>query len=150
MLLDDALFEDGFAGVGLVVADLDPLLSHLCDKVFGVGFLGEFVGVFAGAVLLDEVGVLKGGEEAGGVGDALDLAAGDAAFDGGPALSDRFAAALLPSAEIECAPTGTHEDEPFEGFAPHARVAGPVGPVGEVGGHDWYGITRGLVGQSRR
>ena len=52
MLFDDALFEDGLAGVGLFVADLDPLLSHLCDKVFGFGFLGEFVGVLAGSVLL--------------------------------------------------------------------------------------------------
>ena len=64
VLLDDALFEDGFGGIGLVVADLDALLSHLCDKVFGFGFLGEFVGVFAGAVLLDEVCVHKSGEEA--------------------------------------------------------------------------------------
>ena len=150
VLLDDALFEDGLAGVGLFVADLDPLLSHLCDKVLGFGFFGEFVGVFAGAVLLDEVGVHKSGEEARGVGDWGDLAATDAAFDGGPALRALFEAAFLPSAEIERAPTCTHEDDPFEGFAPHARVAGPVGPVGEVGGHDWYGITRGLVGQSRR
>ena len=64
VLLDDALFEDGLGGVGLVVADLDTLAFQLCDKVFGFGFPGEFVGVFAGSVLLDEVGVLKGGEEA--------------------------------------------------------------------------------------
>ena len=64
MLLDDALFEDGLAGVGLVVADLDSLAFQLFDKVIGFGFLGEFVGVLAGAILLDEVCVLKGGEEA--------------------------------------------------------------------------------------
>jgi len=61
------------------------------------------------------------------VGDCRDLAATDATFDRGPALSALFEAALLPSAEIERAPTSTHEDDPFEGFAPHARVAGPVG-----------------------
>ena len=59
VLLDDALFEDGFFGVGLFVADLDSLASHLCDEVLGFGFFGEFVGVLAGAVLLDEVGVLQ-------------------------------------------------------------------------------------------
>ena len=64
MLFDDALFEDGLGWVGLVVTDLDALAFQLCDKVFGLGFLGEFVGVFAGAILLDEVCVDKGGEEA--------------------------------------------------------------------------------------
>ena len=64
VLFDDAPFEDGLVGVGLFVADLDSLAFHLLDKVLGFGFLDEFVGVFAGAILLDEVCVLKGGEEA--------------------------------------------------------------------------------------
>lgn len=115
MLLDDALFEDGLVGVGLFVADMDALVSHVADKIVCVGLPGEFVGVLAGAVLLEEVDVLKGGEKAGGFGDWHDLAATDAAFDGGPALSACFAAAFLPSAEIEPDPCGGEAKNPFDG-----------------------------------
>ena len=137
VLLDDALFEDGFFGAGLFVADLDSLAFHLGCEVVGFGFFGEFVGVLAEAVLLDEVGVLQLGDEARGVWDGLDLCATDIALDQGPALGGLFAAALLPSAEIESAPSGGKAKDIFEGQDPKTRMAGPFGPVvGEVWGHD--------------
>jgi len=115
VLLDDALFEDGHAGVGLLIADMDALVLHGADEVVCVGLLGEFVGVLSGVVLLEEEDVRKSGEEAGGLGNWHDLTAGDTAFDGGPALSVLFAASLLPSAEIDCAPCGDESKDIFEG-----------------------------------
>ena len=59
-----------------------------------------------GAVLADEVGVLQGGAEVGGLADTFHLAAQDEAIDEGPALRDPFAVALEPSADEERAPCG--------------------------------------------
>ena len=98
VLLDDGLLEDGFVGVGLLVADLDALVLHLADEVVGVGLILEVVVVGAGAVLLDEVGVGQGRVEARGLGDGLDCAADDEALHRGPALGSVFVAALAPAA----------------------------------------------------
>lgn len=104
LLLDYALFKDGLVRVGLLIANMDSLVLHGANEGVCLIFLEEFMGILSGAVLLQEENVLKSGEVAGGLGDCDDFAAGDTAFDGGPALSVLFVASLLPSAEIEPTP----------------------------------------------
>ena len=96
-LLEDALFEDRLVGVGLLVADLHPLVAYLAGEVLCVGFLGKLVDVLAEAILLDEVCILHCRVEARCFGNARNLATADASFDGGPSLRGRFVATLLPS-----------------------------------------------------
>ena len=118
MLFDDALLEEGVVGVGLVVADGEALVAEVADEVVGVGLSGELVDVGAGAVLADEVGVLEGGDEAGGFGDGGDLTREDDGLGGGPGLGFDLAAVLLPSApgdgspgEAEVNAAANHQDQ---------------------------------------
>ena len=132
VLLDHALFKDGLVGIGLFVANLNPLIFELTDKVVGVGFLCEFVNVFSGAVFLNEVGILQRSEEAGCLGGGGYLAAEDDALDRWPGLGDGFAAALLPSAPVDSAPGGGKIDSITNYEHPEARI---------MRCHGWYGIT---------
>ncbi len=133
MLLDYTLFEDRFIRVGLLVANLDAFVFELARKVVGVGFFGEFVNVFAGAVLLHVVTVLQRDEEAGCLWDRRYLPIEDDSFNRGPILGDRLAAALLPSTPVD---RGPGEREVY-------AVANSQYPeMGIMSAHGWYGITR--------
>ena len=146
MLLDDALFEDGFVGVGLVVANLDALVFHLADEVVGLGLVGEVVDVFSGAILLDEVGVLQGGMELRRLGDGRHLAAHDHPFDGRPALSGVFKAALLPAAVVDRRPASGEVERPLEEVAPHMAVAQQIVPREGMGWAHGCKVARGARG----
>lgn len=95
MLFEGSLFEHGLIGIRSFVADLDALVFQLADELVGVGLLFEFVGVFAGAVLVDEVAVLKGGEEAIGLRNGRHGPAMNAGFYAWPVLCGVFEAALV-------------------------------------------------------
>src|ERR1035438_4444535 len=89
VLFDDALFEDGFVGVGGFVADLDRLVLHLLDEGFGLGFLRELVGVLAVVGLVFEaVAVFQRSHDLGGMRDHANFAADDAAVGRRPSRSE--------------------------------------------------------------
>ena len=111
MLLDGALFEDGFVWVGLFVADWDAFVLELANEFVGVDLAGELVDIGAGAVLVDEVGVAKRDQETRGFGRGNYLAAENDCFDRGPRLSGALAAPLLPSPPVDCSP-GEGEVDP--------------------------------------
>jgi hypothetical protein len=104
VLLDYGLFENGFSGIGWVVADGDPLVLELADEFVGVNLSREFVNIHAGVVLADEVGILQGSEEAGCLGHRGNAAAENNALDRGPGLRGRFSTTLLPAAPVDCHP----------------------------------------------
>ena len=134
MLLDDALLEDGLVGIGLLVADLDALVLHGANEVVGFGFVGEVVAVGAGALLLDEEGVLQGGVEARSLGDGLDAAAENDAVDGRPALGVAFVAGFAPAAVVDGGPASDEGDRPLEQINPCVAEAQEIVP-GEGVGH---------------
>src|ERR1035441_6262603 len=102
VLFDDALFEDGFVGVGGFVADLDRLVLHLLDEGLGLGLLRELVGVLAVVGLVFEaVAVFQRSHEQRGMRDPGNFAADDAAVDRRPSLGSFFVMAPAPAADVD-------------------------------------------------